>query len=121
MDVCEDSHNSKCARYYDIEQDGLAQDWSREVVWCNPPFGRIEPWVKKAYESSLQRAIVVMLLPCRTDTQWWHDYIHYVESRWIRGRIKFDGTDDRAPFATVIFIFRAPKPRSRGGLPRRIQ
>jgi DNA N-6-adenine-methyltransferase (Dam) len=91
-------------------------DWSREVVWCNPPFGSIEPWVRKAYEESLRGATVVMLLPCRTDTAWWHDWIvPYAEKRWTRGRIKFIGMDDKVPFATAIFIFRPPKPRSRGG------
>jgi len=97
-------------------EHGLAQDWSREVVWCNPPFGSIEPWVRKAYEESLRGATVVMLLPCRTDTAWWHDWIvPYAEKRWTRGRIKFIGMDDKVPFATAIFIFRPPKPRSRGG------
>ena len=82
----------------------------------------IASWVKKAYEESLRGVTTVMLLPCRTDTPWWHDYIEpYAEIRWIRGRIKFDGQSDKAPFACAIFIFRprlkesVRESRARGG------
>ena len=70
-DVCAIPTNAKCERYYTPEIDGLAQEW-RGVCWCNPPYGRqIGKWVKKAAESS---ATVVILLPARTDTAWFHDY-----------------------------------------------
>ncbi len=74
-DVCAIPENAKCERYFTPEQDGLAQEWTG-VCWMNPPYGRkIGDWVKKAYESAKAGATVVCLLPARTDTAWWHDYV----------------------------------------------
>jgi phage N-6-adenine-methyltransferase len=92
LDVCASPENAKCERYYTTEQDGLSQDWNG-VCWCNPPYGReIGKWVKKALMSSFGGATVVMLIPARTDTKWFHDYIlHRAEVRYLRGRLKFGG------------------------------
>ena len=74
IDVCANSQNAKCAKYFDKEMDGLKQIWTGKC-WMNPPYGRsIGLWMKKAYESSLHGATVVCLVPARTDTKWWHDY-----------------------------------------------
>lgn len=74
IDVCADNRNKKCKRFYTKEENGLLQNWNNEIVWCNPPYGRkIGEWVKKAEESN---ATVVMLLPARTDTKWFHEYIY---------------------------------------------
>lgn len=71
-DVCAIKQNAKCKRFYTPEQNGLKQIWTG-VCWCNPPYGRgIEKWMKKAYESS---ATVVCLVPARTDTKWFHDFV----------------------------------------------
>lgn len=70
LDVCATPANAKCKRYYTQEQDGLKQEWIGHC-FMNPPYGRtIKAWVKKAYESSLDGALVVCLLPARTDTSW---------------------------------------------------
>ena len=72
VDVCATPDNAKCEKYYTEAQDGLAQKWTGRV-WCNPPYGRqIGKWVKKASECAAD--VVVMLLPARTDTAWFHDY-----------------------------------------------
>lgn len=106
LDACATPENAKCERYYTKEQDGLAQPW-QGVVWVNPPYGReIGKWVRKAYESSLQGAAVVCLLPARTDTAWWHDYCTKGEVRFIRGRLKFGGSKNSAPFPSAVVIFR---------------
>ena len=79
------------------------------VVWCNPPYGReIGLWVKKAYESAHESGgIVVMLIPARTDTKWFHDYVlHRAEIRFIAGRLKFGGAKNSAPFPSMVVIFR---------------
>lgn len=106
-DVCATDENAKCATFYPPEQDGLKQEW-RGVCWCNPPYGRtIGSWVRKAYESSLHGATVVMLLPARTDTKWFHDFIYgKAEIRFIRGRLKFGGSKNSAPFPSMVVIFR---------------
>ena len=87
--------------------NGLAQNWGGYgTIWCNPPYGKeIGKWVQKAYETSKSGETVVMLLPARTDTQWFHDYIYgKAEIRFIRGRLKFGGSKYNAPFPSMIVI-----------------
>lgn len=107
IDVCATADNAKCARFYTPEQDGLTRDWEG-TCWMNPPYGReIGKWMKKAYESSLHGATVVCLVPSRTDTSWWHNYAMMAcEIRYIRGRIKFVGAKNGAPFPCAVVIFR---------------
>lgn len=105
VDVAANHSNAKVSKYYDKEKDGLLQNWDGETVWCNPPYGRgIGDWVKKA---SASKANTVMLIPSRTDTKWFHDYIYNKsEIRFIKGRLKFGGAKDNAPFPSMIVIFR---------------
>jgi phage N-6-adenine-methyltransferase len=109
LDVCADKTNNKTPAFFDKETDGLSQPWTG-VCFMNPPYGRtIGLWVKKAYESSLEGATVVCLVPSRTDTAWWHDYAMKGELRFIRRRLKFVGSDGvrrEAPFPSAIVIFR---------------
>lgn len=88
-DVCAVPSNAKCKEYYTPLDDGLSQEWSG-VCWCNPPYGReIGKWVEKAATS---KALTVMLIPARTDTKWFHDYVYNkAETRFIKGRLKFGG------------------------------
>lgn len=107
LDVCATPENAKCAHYYTREQDGLRQDW-RGICWMNPPYGReIGKWVKKAYESSLQGATVICLLPARTDTAWWHDFCiaHAAKITFLRGRLKFGNAKNSAPFPSAVVVF----------------
>lgn len=106
-DVCATPENAKCANFFTPEQDGLAQKWEG-CCWCNPPYGRhVGEWVKKAWASSQQGATVVMLLPARTDTRWFHRYINErAETRFIPGRLKFGGCKNAAPFPSMVCIFR---------------
>lgn len=106
-DVCAMPENSKCPHYYSPEDDGLRQNWTGSC-WCNPPYGRqIGKWVEKAYMSSMLGATVVMLLPARTDTAWFHDYIYgKAEIRFVRGRLKFVGAKSNAPFPSMVAVFR---------------
>ena len=106
IDVCATKKNTKCATFFSPEMDGLKQEWEG-TCWMNPPYGRaIGDWVKKAYESSLKNGVtVVCLLPARTDTKWWHDYCMRGEIRFIKGRLKFEGGKNSAPFPSAIVIF----------------
>ena len=105
-DVCATDDNAKCAKYYTEEMDGLSQEW-RGVCWMNPPYGRtIGKWMKKAYESSLEGATVVCLVPARTDTNWWHDYAMKGDIEFIRGRLKFGGSKNSAPFPSAVVVFK---------------
>ena len=92
LDPCADELNHKCTNYYTKEQDGLSKSWRGETVFCNPPYGRVlKDWVKKCYEESRDpNTVVVMLIPARPDTSYFHDYIiNKAEIRFIRGRLKF--------------------------------
>lgn len=103
IDVCAVETNAKCEKYFSPDQNGLLQEW-RGVCWCNPPYGReIGAWAKKAAESE---ALTVMLLPARTDTRWFHDYIYHNASiEFIKGRLKFGDGKNSAPFPSMVVIF----------------
>lgn len=106
LDVCANKDNAKCAKFYTVEDDGLSQSW-QGVCWMNPPYGReISAWMKKAYESSLQGATVVCLVPARTDTKWWHEYAMHGQIEFIKGRLKFGDAKNSAPFPSAIVIFK---------------
>lgn len=105
LDVCATVHNAKCENYYTLKENGLTQEWTGRC-WMNPPYGReIKAWVKKAYESALQGAVVVCLLPARTDTAWWHDYCMKGQITFVRGRLKFGESQNAAPFPSAIVVF----------------
>ena len=113
LDVCATHENHKCAGYLTKEMDALTFDWTsfgHKFLWMNPPYGReIGKWIKKAYESSLSLsgATVVCLIPARTDTRYFHDYcIPFGEIRFIKGRLKFGGCKNSAPFPSCVVIFR---------------
>ena len=103
LDPCATEENAKCSKYYTIKENGLIQDWSNEMVFLNPPYGRnIGLWVKKLSENK-----GVALLPARTDTRWFHTYIYNkAEIRFIKGRIKFGNSKNSAPFPSMIVIFK---------------
>jgi site-specific DNA-methyltransferase (adenine-specific) len=107
LDPCATIENAKCKTFYTIDDDGLSMTWTGNV-FMNPPYGRdISKWISKAYYSSLNGALCVCLIPARTDTAWWHDYVMKSdEIRFIRGRLKFGDGKGGAPFPSAIVIFR---------------
>lgn len=110
LDPCtSDGTNSKCEKYFTQEDDGLKQSWGGYRVFMNPPYGRgIKDWIKKAYTESLKKnTLVVCLIPARTDTSYWHDYIfeHAKDIRFVRGRLKFGGAKHNAPFPCAVVVF----------------
>ena len=90
--------------------DGLKSEWEN-VNFVNPPYGKeITKWIQKGYQENLKKKTVVFLLPSRTDTRWWHDYVMKAdEIRFIRGRLKFDDQKNSAPFPSAIVVFRQKK------------
>ena len=108
LDPCATPQNAKCAKFYTKEQDGLAQSWQGERVFCNPPYGRdLRKWVEKAHREAMGGALIVMLIPARTDTAYFHDYIYGKhEIRFIRGRLHFNESKAGAPFPSMVVIFR---------------
>lgn len=120
LDPAATAENALCGRYYTKEVDGLSQPWAPYRVFCNPPYGKELPkWVAKAHSESQLGALVVMLIPARPDTTYWHHYIFDgvarwawrtrpgVQVRWISGRLKFGGMENSAPFPSAVIVFSA--------------
>lgn len=82
-----------CDIFLHLHCDGLTADWSMENCFVNPPHSTIGKWVKKSYdESRYEGTSVVMLIPARTDTTWWHNYVMKAEEIWfVNKRVCFIG------------------------------
>lgn len=107
LDLAASDHNHKCEHYFTKEIDGLKQDWI-DSCWCNPPYSNISAWVKKAYNEAQKGFVIVMLIPARTDTRWFHDWIYLkrgVDLEFLKGRLKFSGSKWNAPFPSMIVTF----------------
>lgn len=112
LDPCADSQNHKCDKFYTKEDNGLLQDWGGARFFCNPPYGKeMYKWVEKCHqEGCKENTLVCLLIPARTDTKYFHDFIiHRTEIRFIRGRLKFGNSKNAAPFPSMLVIFRGAK------------
>lgn len=109
LDPCALPTNAKCAKYYTPQDNGLSQNWGGEIVFCNPPYGRaIYDWVRKCSEESKKpNTTIVALIPARTDTRYFHEYIYNKarEVRFVRGRLKFGNSKNSAPFPSMVVVF----------------
>ena len=108
LDPCASTHNTKCSNFFTKEEDGLSKDWAGFTAFVNPPYGRgIDRWIKKGYEESLKEGTrIVMLIPARTDTKYWHKYVmKAAEIHFVRGRLKFGDSTNSAPFPSAVVVF----------------
>ena len=109
LDPCSTDENAKCKKHFTEQDDGLTQNWGGEIVFCNPPYGvQLKRWVHKAYlESRKANTIVVMLIPARTDTEYFHRFIYHKakEIRFIKGRLHFNESKNSAPFPSMVVVF----------------
>lgn len=107
LDVCAQPCNAKCSRYIMPEADGLSVSWAGERCWMNPPYGReIVQWVAKARSEAERGALVVGLLPARTDARWWQQHVQgHADVRFIAGRLKFGNAKSAAPFPSAIAVW----------------
>ncbi len=108
LDAASSDSNHKCENYFTEKEDGLVQSWTYHNVFCNPPYDAIDKWIEKGFREG-QKTLVVMLIPVRTDTQYWHKYIMKAkEVRLCKGRISFEinGKAQGSPnFASCVVIF----------------
>ena len=108
LDPCCEKDNAKCSKFYTESDNGLIQDWSKDVVFVNPPYsrGNIDAWMRKCYEESLKGAKIVALIPVSSSSKWWHNYVwKKAEIRFIKGRIRFVGAPSTAPFSSCLAIY----------------
>ena len=132
LDAAAAENNATCHAWFSKDTNALVVDWYAAVtslicpgtidrlpaVWLNPPYSQCRAFLKKAAEEARAGCTVVCLVPSRTDTRWWHDYVwdqstHQprpgVEIRFVKGRLKFGDSKQCAPFPSVVIIFRLPK------------
>lgn len=109
LDPCAEPETAKCEKFYTYRENGLAQDWTGERVFCNPPYGPdLTRWIIKCATEKTE--VCVMLIPARTDTKVWHEWIfNNAEVRFVKGRLKFGGAENSAPFPSAVVIFRNEK------------
>ena len=119
VDLAASEENAKCRQFITAHQNALNRDWWEygDCGWCNPPYSRglQGKFIEKAAQERLKGFTTVMLLPARTDTKAFHAHIYDartwqaregVEIRFLRGRLKFGGGKDSAPFPSMIVVFR---------------
>ena len=114
LDPASDGINNKCAKHFTMKENGLLQDWKGETVFINPPYSKTYDWVHKAFHEAMHNSCtVVMLLPARVDTRWFHEFcldpLVTKSVTFIKGRLKFGGNKNSAPFPSMIVEFCAPK------------
>ncbi len=120
LDVAAAAHNTKCARYFTVNDNGLDQSWSGERVWCNPPYSDIAAWVIKAWTEYEETRGITMLLPAnRCEQRWWQDHVEPYRDRggplsvrFLPGRMRFIRPDwtpgpkgDRPPFGCCLLVW----------------
>lgn len=119
LDAAADKHNTKAPRFFSEERDALKNGWLEELgggaVWCNPPYSQVEAFVAKALSESARGCTVVMLLPSRTDTRWFHMVLAAQDRCTIyfaRGRLRFGDAKSSAPFPSLVVVMRPPPGRA---------
>lgn len=99
----------KCERHWTKKEDGLAQKWRGERLFINPPFDAkdLKLWVPRAYEEFRisKETVSVMLVPVKSDQSWWHEYALKAERRFIKGRVRFEGTQFGSPIPVCVLVF----------------
>lgn len=115
LDLAATADNAKCERYYSPVQDAFKQPWVGRC-WLNPPYGRgrdgIKRWVARAHRAaeSGECEFVVLLIPARTDTDWWWNHVIEGCIDFIPGRLHFVGGESGAPFPSAVVAFHAGLP-----------
>ena len=113
LDAAASDENALCDNYYTVDEDGSVQDWTGHTVWCNPGYdaASLKAFVQCAMRHVVLGVTTVFLVPCKTDQEWFHllwDRYRVgewrVEFRWVKGRVKFVGNKDSAPFPVVVIV-----------------
>ena len=108
LDPCANAVNTKCTAFFTEDDDGLQKSWGGSTAFVNPPYGRgIDKWIAKGYKESLkENTKVVMLVPARTDTKYWHKYVMLAsELYFVKGRLMFGDSQNSAPFPSAVVVF----------------
>lgn len=107
LDAAAEPETALCDYYFTAEDDALSQDWSGQVVYCNPPYSQLRQFAQKAKEESEKGTTVVMVVPARTDTRAFHESLSEGEVRFIKSRLKFlqnGQAQNSAPFPSMVTV-----------------
>lgn len=107
-DLAASEENTKCDQFYTEEDNALTKGWSALPgwLWCNPPYGDIEPWVRKAWEESREGAYIAMLVPASVGSNWWASWVNrkaYIT--YLNGRLTFVGHKSPYPKDLVVLLY----------------
>ena len=106
LDPASTKDNSKCEKFFTVEENGLIQSWEGERVFCNPPYSQVKDWAEKASKEAEKGTLIVMLVPSRTDTIWFHKYVYdKAKIEFLKGRLKFKGGKWSAPFPSMLILW----------------
>lgn len=119
FDLACSKENCKTADGFTKEENALDQDWFQITedcikegktgwLWLNPPYSMCREFADKCYSEMLLGAKIIMLVPSRTDTKWFHDFIYKkegIEIEFIKGRLKFGDSKNSAPFPSMLIKF----------------
>lgn len=109
LDPCSDGTNAKCHKHYTEKENGLAQPWFGKV-FVNPPYNQCKQWLEKCVKEKDNCERIVVLIPARTDTKFFHDYCLQAKSIvFIKGRLRFEGAESCAPFPSMLVVFEPGK------------
>jgi phage N-6-adenine-methyltransferase len=108
VDGCSTDENALLDHHWTERDEPLLRSWAGERVFINPPYGRqISRWMEKAWTEQNAAQVIVGLVPSRTDSRWWHDYVMgAAEIRFVKGRLKFGGSENSAPFPSCVVVWR---------------
>ena len=110
FDCAATAQNAKCKLWLGpggMTEDALTFDWDDAYCWLNPPYSQCKEFVAKAALEASTGATVVLLLPARTDTKWFHEHIYKKhEVRFLKGRLQFGDSKNNAPFPSMIVVMR---------------
>ena len=119
VDAAASVDNHKCPRYWTMADDGLAQSWAGETVWCNPPYSQVAKWLRKAaLEARYPHTTIVMLTGARVGTRYWHEWVFPCadEIRFLLGRLRFLNNgemSDACPFDLAVIVYKYGSVRGR--------
>ena len=100
-------NDDPCPSYRPPNYDGLLAEWGTRS-FVNPPYKDIKKWIEKGYNEWRKGKTIVFLIPARTDTKYFHEFIYpYAELRFIKGRLKFNDGKGSAPFPSMIAILKS--------------
>lgn len=122
IDVAASAENSKCKRYFTYADNALEQDWEKQTCWCNPPFGLLRFWLKKAWEESVKGSLVVMLAPVRSETKAWQEYVigKKAEVRFLPYKLKFHNMKNHFPYSLALLVWRSSRFKQWGSIGGRL-